>query len=166
MTVKLLMSACLIGQCCRYDAQNGKSIVTPKLHKMLNNGEVAVICPELAGGLGVPRDHCEIASGGTAAGVLDGAAKVLTIKSEDKTESFIKGARATLELVQKYSIKTAVMKEGSPSCGVHSVHIGAFDGNLVEGRGVTAELLARNGVRVFSEDELESAIQYAEQQAL
>jgi uncharacterized protein YbbK (DUF523 family) len=160
MTVKLLMSACLIGQCCRYDAQNGKSIVTPRLHKMLNNGEVAVICPELAGGLGVPRDPCEIEAGKTAANVLEGSGKVISIKSEDKTEGFVKGAQTSLELIRKYSIKTAILKEDSPSCGVHRVHSGAFDKALVEGRGVTAELLSRNGVRVFSEDELESALQY------
>ncbi len=165
MTVKLLMSACLIGQCCRYDAQNGRSIVTPKLHKMLNNGEVAVICPELAGGLGVPRDPCEIEAGGSAAGVLNGSARVISIKAEDKTQGYVKGAEETLALAQKYGIKTAVLKENSPSCGVHQVHNGAFDKGLVAGRGVTAELLQQNGLRIFSEDELEQAIQYAEQQA-
>ena len=66
------------------------------------------------------------------------------------------------ELIRKYSIKTAILKENSPSCGVHRVHSGAFDKALVEGRGITAELLTRNGVRVFSEDELESALQYVD----
>lgn len=158
MTVKLLMSACLVGQCCRYDAKNGTSIVNKTLHNMLNTGEVYVFCPECAGGLDVPRDPAEIEPGKTAADVLSGKGKVLTNKGADVTAAYLSGASQMLEKAKALGIKVAVMKERSPACGVHQVYDGTHSGKLVAGRGVTTELLIENGIAVFDETEFDEAL--------
>ena len=158
MTIRLLMSACLVGQCCRWDARNGKSCVTPRLHKMLSAGEVAVICPECAGGLDVPRPASEIEPGRTAADVLAGRGRVINTAGADVTEAYVKGAQAALELVKKHGIRVAILKAKSPSCGRDAVYDGTFSGNLIPGEGVAARLLREAGVRIFDENEVEEAI--------
>ena len=158
MTTKLLMSACLVGQCCRWDCRPITGVVTPRLHKMLDNGEVAVICPEFAGGLDIPREPAEIAPGCNAKSVLEGNGKVIDRQGTDVTEAYRTGANKALDLVKKLNIRVAVLNDRSPSCGVHCVHTGKFDGETTLGRGVTAELLASNGVQLFSAEELDAAL--------
>ncbi len=158
MAIELLMSSCLIGQCCRWDAKNGKSCVTPTLHVMLNTGKVAVICPECAGGLDVPRPAAEIEPGKGAQDVLEGAARVVNTEGIDVAPQYVAGARAALELVQKHGIRVAILKSKSPSCGVHQVYDGTFTETLKPGRGVAAELLSSHGVKVFDETEIDQAL--------
>lgn len=158
MTVKLFMSACLVGQCCRYDAKNGTSIVNKNLHYMLNVGQVFVMCPECAGGLDVPRDPAEIEPGKTAADVLSGQGRVLTANGTDVTENYIAGAKRVLAKIQQLNLKIAVLKARSPSCGVHEVYDGTHSGKLIPGRGVTTELLVQNGIRIFDETEFDEAL--------
>ncbi len=158
MAIHLLMSACLVGHCCRRDAQNGKSCVNSALHKPLDSGQVAVICPEMAGGLDVPRPAAEIAPDSTAAGILKGEGRVVNTDGEDVTQAFVKGAHAALGLVNKHNIKVAILKSMSPSCGVHAVCDGSFTHKETPGSGVTAELLRAAGIAVFDETELDAAL--------
>lgn len=158
MAIELLMSSCLIGQCCRWDAKNGRSVVTPRLHLMLNHGQVAVICPECAGGLDVPRPAAEIEPGKNAADVLSGNARVINTGKADVTAQYVAGAKAALALVKKHNIRVAILKAKSPSCGSREVYDGTFSGKLKEGRGVTAELLASHGVKVFDETQIDEAL--------
>lgn len=159
----LLMSACLIGQCCRWDARVPLSSVTPVLHKMLTLGEVVVICPECAGGLDVPRPASEIASGSTAKSVLAGTGKVVNSEGVDVTAQFVKGAEAALALVKKFDIKVAIMKSNSPSCSNKSVYDGSFTGKLTDSMGVAAQLLTDNGVTVFDETQIDAALAKVEE---
>lgn len=158
MAIELLMSSCLIGQCCRWDAKNGRSVVTPRLHLMLNHGQVAVICPECAGGLDVPRPAAEIEPGKSAADVLSGKACVINTEKTDVTAQYVAGAKAALALVEKHHIRVAILKAKSPSCGSREVYDGTFSGKLTAGRGVTAELLAGHGVKVFDETQIDEAL--------
>ena len=164
MAIKLLLSACLVGQCCRYDAKNGPSIVNRRLHQMLNCGEIAVICPECAGGLDVPRAPAEIASGSRAQDVLIGQGTVINADGQDVTAAYVRGAQAALALAQRCNVKVAVLKSRSPSCGAKQVYDGTFSSRLIDGMGVTAALLSQNGIRIFEEDELDAAIDFAESQ--
>lgn len=164
-TPKLLMSACLIGQCCRWDARTPQSCVTPVLHKMLTLGEVVVVCPECAGGLDVPRPASEIAPGATAQSVLAGTGKVVNTKGVDVTANFIKGAQVALEKAQKFGIKVAVMKAKSPSCSKGSVYDGTFSGKLKEGMGIAAQLLTDHGIAVFDENEIDKALAFLDESA-
>jgi uncharacterized protein YbbK (DUF523 family) len=111
-------------------------------------------CPEVAGGLPIPRPPAEIV-GGDGQAVLDRQARVLTIEGEDVTEAFLAGACQALETAQRLDIRQAVFKEDSPSCGCHRSYDGTFSGRRVPGQGVAAALLRRNGITVLSEEELE-----------
>lgn len=91
--------------------------------------------------------------------MLEGQARVVTVAGEDVTAPFVQGAHLALALVQRHAIRVAVLKSGSPSCGNRLTYDGTFSGTRVEGEGVTTALLRRAGVQVFSELELDAAVQ-------
>ena len=153
---KVLVSACLLGQPVRYD---GRASGHPDLLQQWQaEGRVVPLCPEVAGGLPTPRAAAEI-PGGQGVQVLDGQALVITTEGEDVSSQFLSGAYQALELVQKHGIRIAVLKANSPSCGNLLTYDGTFSGVKVSGEGVTAALLKRHGVQVFSELELPQAAQ-------
>lgn len=151
---KILVSRCLLGHRVRYDG--GASGPFDQLQQWLDDGRVVPLCPEVAGGLPTPRPPAEI-PGGQGAQVLDGQALVITTEGEDVSAAFLSGAYQALELVQKHGIRIAILKANSPSCGNLLTYDGTFSGVKVSGEGVTAALLKRNGVQVFSELELPQA---------
>ena len=153
---KILVSRCLLGHRVRYDG--GASGPFDLLEQWIEEGRVVPLCPEVAGGLPTPRPAAEI-PGGQGGEVLDGNAAVITTEGEDVSAQFLEGARQALELVQKHGIRVAVLKANSPSCGNLLTYDGTFRGVKVNGEGVTAALLKRHGVRVFSEIELPQAAQ-------
>ncbi|NIM92810.1 MAG: DUF523 domain-containing protein [Anaerolineales bacterium] len=154
----ILISACLLGERVRYD---GEYILKdqPQLTQWQNEGRVISICPEVAGGLPIPRPPAEITTG-EGATVLDGQAKVMDIHGEDKTEAFISGAQAALNAAIEGNAQVVILKENSPSCGSTNTYDGTFSGTLVRGRGVTAALLEREGIRVFNEHQIQEAAEY------
>jgi len=139
----VLVSACLIGRYCRYDGRTNQDRV---LERELESAGLRVVpfCPEEHGGLGTPRPPAWI-SGGDAADVLEGAARVRTDAGADVTGAFLAGARGALDLCRTQHIRHAYLKERSPSCGSRQTHV---DGRLAQGPGVTSELLAREGIEV------------------
>ncbi|WP_460122161.1 2-thiouracil desulfurase family protein [Pseudomonas sp. H3_G09] len=153
---KILVSRCLLGHRVRYDG--GASGPFDLLEQWIEEGRVVPLCPEVAGGLPTPRAAAEI-PGGQGGQVLDGTVAVITSDGEDVSAPFIEGARQALELVQKHGIRVAVLKANSPSCGNLVTYDGTFSGVKVSGEGVTAALLKRHGVQVFSELELPQAAQ-------
>ena len=151
---KILVSRCLLGHRVRYDG--GASGPFDLLEQWIAEGRVVPLCPEVAGGLPTPRAAAEI-PGGQGAEVLDGTAAVITTEGEDVSAQFLDGARQALALVQKHGIRVAVLKANSPSCGNLLTYDGTFSGVKVTGEGVTAALLKRHGVQIFSELELPQA---------
>ena len=154
MTPKVLVSRCLLGHRVRYDG--GASGPYAQLAQWQAEGRVIALCPEVAGGLPTPRAAAEI-PGGQGVEVHAGKAAVITTEGEDVTEAFVSGARQALALVERHGIRLAILKANSPSCGNRLTYDGSFSGVKVEGQGVTAALLTRAGVQVFSELELEEA---------
>jgi uncharacterized protein YbbK (DUF523 family) len=152
----VLVSACLLGSPVRYDGTHKRS-GSEILQRWWTEGRLVPVCPELAGGLPVPRPPAEIAEGAGGAAVLAGLAKVLDSAAGDVTAPFMAGAQCALQVAQARSIRVAVLKEGSPSCGTNHIHDGSFSATRVLGRGVTAALLASAGVKVFSEEQIEEA---------
>ena len=140
----ILVSACLAGIPCRYD---GGSSPVPEIQRLVAEGHAVAICPEVAGGLPIPRLPAEI-QGGDGQDVLEGRAKVVRQDGVDITEAFIKGAHQALSLARKIGAKRAILKARSPSCGVTFIHDGSFTGALREGMGVTAALLKREGIEL------------------
>lgn len=141
---KILISACLVGDKTRYD---GKSNYHPLIKQLLEKYELVPFCPEVEGGLSIPRNPSEI--------IKD---KVINSKGKDVTHNFVDGAKKALMICQYLGIKIAVLKDGSPSCGVHEVYDGTFTNHKIKGMGITASLLSKNGIKVISEDEIEALL--------
>jgi uncharacterized protein YbbK (DUF523 family) len=144
----LLVSACLLGLPTRYDGR--PTLILPELLEMAAKGRLIPICPEVAGGLPVPRPPAECSEGDGKA-VLEGRARIRNIHGEDVTDAFLVGAHHTLDTAQRLGITQALLKACSPSCGSRQIHDGTFQGRLVPGQGVTAALLRHHGITVFSE---------------
>ncbi len=149
MQPKILISSCLIGLNVRYDAKSNK---VESLVKLVKEGRAIFLCPEQLGGLSTPRIPAEIEFTKTASDVLNGTAKIIGRDGSDLTNEFIKGAEATLKVCQELGITIAILKERSPSCGSNMVYDGTFMGNKISGQGLTTELLRRNGIKVYSEE--------------
>jgi len=152
---KILISACLMGENVRYDGSNSR-IVSGILQQWQQQGRILSTCPEIAGGLPVPRTPAEI-DHGNAEAVLQGKSLILRKDGIDVTDAYLNGAELTLALCMKHKIRIAILKEGSPSCGVVCVNDGSFSGHKIKGQGVTAHLLTRHGLSVFSERQIHQA---------
>lgn len=144
-----LISACLCGVNCKY---NGLNNYNKKCDELFRKGEAILICPEQLGGLTTPRVPSELQ--GTAMEVLENKKKILSKEGIDVTKEFVKGAREVVNIAEKLSISKAILKEGSPSCGVNFVYDGSFSGNKIKGCGITTHLLKELGIDVLSEKEI------------
>ena len=141
--MKILISACLLGACCRYD---GASKAHPLAALLAERHTLVPVCPEQLGGLPTPRPPAERRGG-----------RVVT-RSGDVTEQYRRGAEETLKLCKLLGCEAAVLKERSPSCGRGQVYDGTFSGTLTAGDGVTAELLAAHGIPVYGESQIEKLL--------
>lgn len=141
-----LVSSCLAGVNCRYDGRNNENKIIVELIKQ---GQAISICPEQLGGLSIPRQSCEV--------IIDEMQnkKILSKGEQDFTKEFIEGAKKTLEIAKVIGIKKAILKSKSPSCGCGFIYDGTFLGKLIKGNGLTAELLIKNGIEVYTENDLE-----------
>ncbi|HBI04342.1 MAG TPA: DUF523 domain-containing protein [Paenibacillaceae bacterium] len=144
----IIVSACLMGCCCRYDEKNN---LTYEIAKLVQEGKAIPICPEQVGGLSTPRPPAEII-GGNGFDVLEGKARVVDVNGKDVTPQFLKGAQETLKMAQLVGATSAILKQRSPSCGSKEIYDGSFSHKRIEGMGVTAALLTKNGIKVTDED--------------
>jgi len=155
---KLLVSACLLGDPVRYDGRS-KPLHDEDLDRLLEQGRVIRFCPEVGGGLPVPRPAAEI-QGGDGAAVIAGVATVQTRDGEDVSDYFIAGAEQALALCRQQQVKVAVLSEASPSCGSGQIYDGSFTRRSVAASGVTTALLRQHGIAVFNQHQLGDAISY------
>jgi uncharacterized protein YbbK (DUF523 family) len=142
-----LVSACLVGINCRYD---GKNSLSEAVVHFLQDKEFVPVCPELLGGLGVPRRPCRF-SGGDGKAVLSGRARVLSDDGDDMTARFISGAQRALAIAELKAATAAILNERSPSCGVREVYI---DMERTPGLGVAAWLLKAKGIELISDEDI------------
>lgn len=149
MSEPILVSACLLGLPTRYDGACKRN--TAVLNWLSREGLIPVpVCPEQLGGLSTPREQTSFASG-DGSDVLSGHGEVRSLSGQSMNGAFLRGARITLQIAQASGCRRALLKERSPSCGVHQVYRGEL---LIEGSGVTAALLAASGITIFSETDL------------
>jgi len=144
----IIVSACLLGQNCTYKGTNNQD---DALCAALKDQELLAVCPEITGGLDLPRPPAEILDGQSGEAVLAGLARVCTSDGQDVTAQYLSGARQALALAERYRPQAVILKENSPSCGSCFIHNGKFDGQLIAGSGVTAALLKAHGFAVFNE---------------
>ena len=136
--MKIIVSACLLGDKVKY---NGESNKNQELIDFLKDYDVIKVCPEVMGGLPIPRDASEIQND-----------FVYNKKNINVTEYFNKGALKTLDIVKNENIKVAILKEKSPSCGSNYIYDGTFSNKLISGMGVTSRLLKENNVIILNEN--------------
>lgn len=132
-----LISSCLVGINCKY---NGSNTCNEKLHTLMLSGQAIPVCPEVLGGLSIPREPCEIVG-----------EKVAGKSGQDYTRQFQDGADKTLQICRTLGISIAILQSRSPSCGYGKIYDGTFSGSFVEGNGITADLLSKNGILVYTE---------------
>ena len=151
---RILVSSCLAGRPVRYDGA-AKPVEGDLFERWRAEGRLVPFCPEISGGLAVPRPPAEIVDG-DGDGVLDGTVRVRTGQGDDVTGEFLRGARLALDTARRTGARIALLKEGSPSCGSRRIYDGTFTGTKHPGPGVTTALLGRAGIRVFNEHDLEA----------
>jgi uncharacterized protein YbbK (DUF523 family) len=152
----VLVSACLLGEKVRYNGDD-KRCDDPILQGWVREGRVVSVCPEVLGGMPVPRAPAEIAAGAGGMAVLCGTGRVMDPDGKDVSAPFQQGGEQALALARARHIRMAVLKENSPSCGSSTTYDGNFSGRRVTQPGVTAARLQEAGVRVFSEAQLREA---------
>ena len=138
--MKIMVSACLLGENCKY---NGGNNLSEKVINFIKDHEVIPVCPEVMGGLPIPRLSSEIVNGVVTAS--DG-------RSVD--EEFRKGAQIGLVMAKEKEVDLVILQSRSPSCGVNQVYDGTFSGNKIEGRGIFAQLLTENGYKIIDVEDL------------
>ncbi len=137
---KILVSACLAGVDCKYNGKNNKN---DKIIELIKTKDVILVCPEQLGGLKTPRTPAEIKEG-----------KVITKDDIDVTKEYQKGAEEVLKLAKQFNIKKAILKSKSPSCGKNKIYDGTFTDTLIDGNGITTQLLKKHGIEVISQEEI------------
>ena len=143
-----IVSACLLGENVKYSGGNNLS---EAVCSFLEDKEYMPVCPEVRGGLTVPREPCERLGD-----------RVVNRSGRDVTREFLEGAALTIEdVLRRYSpedIEGAILKENSPSCGYGTIHDGTFTGPLVERDGVLGERLRVLGIKVYNENNITELI--------
>ena len=142
--INILVSSCLIGTNCKW---NGKNNPKEKVVALKENYNLIPFCSEVLGGMPTPRIPSEI---------IDN--KVFNQIHLDVTKYFNLGAKKALEIALNAHCKYAILKDHSPSCGVHNIYDGTFSRKLKPGKGVTATLLESHGIKTFTEDEIDELI--------
>ena len=138
--MKIFVSACLLGENCKY---NGGNNYNEKAADFIKGHEVVALCPEVAGGLPVPRDSAEI---------VDGIVKTESGRSVD--EEFRTGAKKVTAEVLKQKVELAILQSRSPSCGVNEIYDGSFSGKKIKGQGIFAKMLTEQGIKVIDVEDL------------
>jgi uncharacterized protein YbbK (DUF523 family) len=148
----VLISACLAGVPCTHAAE---AKTRDWALRLMTEGRAVAVCPEVAGGLPVPRPEAEIDAGDGDA-VLDGTARVVSVEGDDVTANYLRGAAAAVKAAERSGARVAILKARSPSCGCGAIYDGSFAGRLVGGDGVTAAALKRRGLDVHSDEDVEA----------
>ena len=142
------VSSCLAGVKCTF---RGSDNLIEVIKEMVARKEAIMICPEVLGGMSIPRNPCEIRND-----------KVIDITGEDKTREYELGAKRSLEILQKHNIDVVLLKAYSPSCGKNKIYDGSFTHTLIDGDGITCKLLEKNGIMVFNENEIDKFFEFIE----
>ena len=143
---RLLVSACLLGANCKYSGGNN-ALGEETLRALRGKWALVPVCPETAGGLGVPREPSERRG-----------ERVVSRGGEDVTEAFSIGAETACRLCGRFGCAAALLKENSPSCGSGRIYDGSFSGTLTDGDGLTADRLRALGVELYGESRVKDLL--------
>lgn len=144
--MNILVSHCFLGEPCRYDGASRLDRQIIELHRAGHN--LIPVCPEVLGGLEVPRSPAEIQSDG----------RVLTQDGQDVTVAYRSGAERAVAIARENGCTVAILKARSPSCGCGEVYDGTFTGSVTSGWGVAAHMLREAGIEVMDEEHLQARL--------
>ncbi|MEE0966433.1 MAG: DUF523 domain-containing protein [Bacilli bacterium] len=147
--MRIAVSACLVGENVTYRGDSNKN---EKIIEILRDHEQVLVCPEVMGGLSIPRKPSEIKS------FLP--LKVENSIGEDVTKEFYRGALKAVKILKEKHVKMAILKKNSPSCGNETVYDGTFSHTIIEGSGVFVSLLKAEGIEVFNENQIDKINKY------
>ena len=142
--MKIMVSACLLGENCKYDGGNNRN---EALLRALAGHQVIPVCPEVAGGLPVPRIPVEMVGG-----------RAVNRNGEEVEEAFRRGAEKTLEIAEREQPDLIILQSRSPSCGVNEIYDGTFTGRKIPGHGVFAAMALRAGFKVIDSEDLQALL--------
>ncbi len=138
--MKIAVSACLIGENCKY---NGGNNLNQKVLELAENNEIIKICPEILAGAGTPRTPVEIKDG-----------RFVNKNGVDVHEKYMSGVNRAVEFLDSRGIEMVVLQSRSPTCGVNQIYNGDFNKTLIKGQGLFAKLLIEKGYRVLDLEDL------------
>jgi uncharacterized protein YbbK (DUF523 family) len=138
--MKVVVSACLLGENCKY---NGGNNFDPKVAEFVKGREVIPVCPEVLAGLGIPRIPMEIVNG-----------RVINRDGQDLDDALRAAAAQILEQLSHEDVECVILKSRSPTCGVKEVYDGTFSGRRIPGQGTPAAALLAAGYRVIDAEDL------------
>lgn len=144
--MKILVSACLVGDNCRY---NGGNNLNEVLVESLAVHEVAKVCPEVLGGMQTPRAPAEIQKG-----------QVVNTEGRNVTKEFEAGALRAFEIVKKEKPDLIILQSRSPSCGIKQIYDGTFSGNKIPGHGLFEELCIKAGYKVLDIEDIDDYLSH------
>ncbi|MDY3005590.1 DUF523 domain-containing protein [Anaerococcus porci] len=147
--MNVLVSKCLLGCKCRYDGDDNKIKEINQIRKNNPSLNFIGICPEVEGGMEIPRKPCEIKN-----------KKVINEDGVDKTLFFKKGAEISKKKALKNNVKVALLKAKSSSCGKDYIYDGSFSKKLIKGDGITCQALKECGIIIFNEKEIDEFSSY------
>ncbi|MBR3992963.1 MAG: DUF523 domain-containing protein [Anaerotignum sp.] len=138
--MKIAVSACLLGHDCKYNGGNNRS---QKVLDYIKGHEVIPVCPEVAGGLPVPRVPVELKDG-----------RAINRNGEDVTDFFRRGVELTMEKLADQNIDLVILQPRSPSCGCKQIYDGSFTKTLINGKGMFAQALSDAGIPLMDGDDV------------
>lgn len=147
--MKIGISTCLAGINCTYSGFNN---LVDGLKRLYDEGKLVVACPEVLGGLSIPRHPAEIQSRDPLL--------IQTNHGEDVTDAYLNGAKKALDIFINNGVEVAILKYRSPSCGNDGVYDGTFSHTLIDGQGVFAKMLNDHGIKVFNEHQIDEFLKY------
>ncbi len=136
--MNILVSACVLGQNCKYNGGNNLNI---SVVEFIQRHNVIEICPELLTGMKCPRACAEIVNG-----------IVMSENGENVDAEYRKGVELAMEKIKGQKIDLAILQSRSPTCGVNTIYDGSFSGTLIEGYGIFTEAIIEKGIRVVDSE--------------
>lgn len=138
--MNILVSACLLGENCKY---NGGNNYNATIVEFLKGKDIIPVCPECLAGLGVPRTPIELAN------------NILTDKNGNSVDDILRDTvQKIIENLNIDNISCAVLQSRSPTCGVNQIYDGSFSGKLITGSGVFAKALRDIGIKVIDAEDI------------
>ncbi len=138
--MKILISACLLGENCKYNGGNNRN---PGILQFIQGHTVIPVCPECLGGLSTPRPPSELVDG-----------RACSIHGEDVHEAFVRGAETALQTAKEEAVDLVILQSRSPSCGAKHIYDGSFRGRLIPGQGIFAQMLLEHGFNIADAEDI------------